>query len=70
MLYKKTEVESGRETKDLFRRFKEEIVKTKEQYDEKFREIAQHNVDYFYDELVRTLANNDASALQGYPHSN
>lgn len=66
LLYKKEEAEAGRQSKDLYRRFKEEIDKTKEQYDEKFKDIAVHNVDYFYDELVKTLANNDVSALGGY----
>ena len=67
LLYKKEEAEAGRESKDLYKRFKEEIDKTKEQYDEKFKEIVEHNIDYFYKELVKTLANNDAGALNGYP---
>ena len=66
LLYKKEEAEAGRQSKDLYKRFKEEIDKTKEQYDEKFKEISLHNINYFYDELVKTLANNDVSALGGY----
>ena len=69
LLYKKDEAEAGRKNKDLYRRFKEEIDKTKQQYDEKFRDIAGHRVDYLYEELVKTLASNDAAALAGYPHS-
>lgn len=68
LLYKKEEVEKGRESKDLYQRFKEEIDKTREQYDEKFKKIAEHNIDYFYDELVKTLADNDPGAMGSYPY--
>jgi len=68
-MYKKDEVAKGRENKDLYRRFKEEIDKSKALYDERFQKIADHNIDYLYDELVRTLAENDPSALGDYPYS-
>ena len=68
-LYKKDEVSKGRQNKDLYRRFKEEIDKSKALYDERFHKIAGHNIDYLYDELVRTLAENDASLLGDYPYT-
>lgn len=68
-LYKKDEVAKGRQNKDLYRRFKEEIDKSKALYDERFQKIAAHNIDYLYDELVRTLAENDPSALGDYPYA-
>ncbi len=68
-LYKKDEVAKGRQNKDLYRRFKEEIDKSKALYDERFQKIAAHNIDYLYDELVRTLAENDASLLGNYPYT-
>jgi hypothetical protein len=68
-MYKKEEVEKGRENKDLYERFKEEIDKSKTLYDQKFQQIADHNVDYLYDELVRVLAENDPAALGNYPYS-
>jgi hypothetical protein len=67
VMYKKDDVEKGRENKDLYARFKDEIDKSKELYDKRFGKIAEHNIDYFYDELVRVLAANDASALGDYP---
>lgn len=67
-MYKKEEVEKGRENKDLYERFREEIDKSKALYDEKFQQIADHNVDYLYDELVRVLAENDPAALGNYPY--
>src|SRR3990167_7040482 len=68
-LYKKDEGAKGRQNKDLYRRFKEEIDKSKALYDERFQKIAGHNIDYLYDELVRTLAENDASLLGDYPYT-
>lgn len=68
-LYKKDEVTKGRENKDLYQRFKEEIDKSKALYDERFKKISGHNIDYLYDELVRVLAENDPGALGDYPYS-
>jgi outer membrane biosynthesis protein TonB len=68
-MYKQAEVEQGRENKDLYQRFKEEIDKSKELYDKRFEKIADHNIDYLYDELVRVLAENDSSTLGNYPYT-
>jgi hypothetical protein len=68
-MYKSEEVTRGRHHKDLYRRFKEEIDKSKALYDKRFEKISSHNVDYLYDELVRVLAENDPSALGDYPYS-
>ncbi|MFQ5777343.1 MAG: hypothetical protein ACE5IP_04995 [Terriglobia bacterium] len=68
-MYKKDEVTHGRESKDLYRRFKDEIDKSKALYDKRFEKIAEHNIDYLYDELVRVLAEDDASALGDYPYT-
>ncbi len=67
-MYKKDEVIKGREHKDLYDRFKEEIDKSKALYDKRFEKIAAHNADYLYDELVRVLAEKDPSALGNYPY--
>ena len=66
--YKKAEVAKGREDKDLYERFREEIDRSKAMYDKRFEKIAGHNIDYLFDELVRVLADNDASALGNYPY--
>ncbi len=68
-MYKKDEVIKGREHKDLYDRFKEEIDKSKALYDRRFEKIAAHNADYLYDELVRVLAEKDPSALGNYPYT-
>ncbi|MGH9862221.1 MAG: hypothetical protein ACRD35_02235 [Candidatus Acidiferrales bacterium] len=67
-MYKKDEVQKGRQGRDLYRRFKDEIDKSKALYDKRFEKIAGHNVDYLYDELVSALAGNDPSALGDYPY--
>jgi hypothetical protein len=67
-MYKSDEVTRGRENKDLYQRFKDEIDRSKELYDQRFEQIAPHNIDYLYDELVRVLAENDPGALGDYPY--
>ena len=68
-MYKKDEVIKGREHKDLYDRFKEEIDKSKALYDKRFEKLAAHNADYLYDELVHVLAEKDPSALGNYPYT-
>lgn len=68
IMYKKDEVTRGRENNDLYSRFKDEIDKSKQLYDKRFEKIAEHKIDYLYDELVRVLADNNADALGNYPY--
>ncbi|HXE74040.1 MAG TPA: hypothetical protein VNN18_00190 [Candidatus Xenobia bacterium] len=68
ILYKKKDVEQGRKNKDLYERLKKEIDDSKAMYDKRFARIAEHNIDYLYDELVRVLAENDPQALGSYPY--
>lgn len=67
-MYKKEEVTAGRENRDLYQRFKEEIDKSKALYDKRFEPIANHNIDYLYNELVHVLAEDDPGALGDYPY--
>lgn len=69
VMYHKDEVNKGREHKDLYQRLKDDIDKSKALYDKRYEKISVHNVDYLYEELVRVLAENDASALGNYPYS-
>ena len=59
----------GREQRDLYSRFRMEIDKSKAEYNRKYAKIADHGLDYLYEELVRVLANNDPGALGDYPYS-
>lgn len=68
IMYKKDEVTKGRQNNDLYSRFRDEIDKSKQLYDKRFEKIAEHKIDYLYDELVRVLADNNADALGNYPY--
>jgi hypothetical protein len=56
-------VDSGRKNKDLYERLKEDIDRSRQMYDERIGEDVRKTSNYFYDELVRILADGDAGAL-------
>ncbi len=62
-LYQSQQVKEGRAARDLYGSLGEEIRKAREEYRAGFLESAASMVDYFHVELVRTLANDDASLL-------
>jgi hypothetical protein len=62
-LYNESKVEQGRKNKDLYERMKDDINRSKEMYDGRISEEVRKGSNYFYDELVRILANGDAGAL-------
>lgn len=67
-LYNKKSVEEGRKNRDLYQRLKKDIDRSRETYEKRFANTVASRVDYFHQELVRTLAENDPSLLgSGYP---
>ena len=67
-LYNKNNVEEGRRNKDLYQRLKKDIDRSRETYEKRFAHTVARQVDYFHEELVRTLAENDPLLLgSGYP---
>ncbi|HEY8131415.1 MAG TPA: hypothetical protein VII12_05950 [Thermoanaerobaculia bacterium] len=62
-LYNEGKVEQGRKNKDLYERLKEDIDRSRQMYDERIPEDVRKSTNYFYDELVRILADGDAGAL-------
>lgn len=62
-LYNEAQVEEGRRKKDLYERLKDDIDRSRQVYDERVGEQVRLTSSYFYDELVRILADGDASAL-------
>jgi hypothetical protein len=62
-LYNEPKVDLGRKNKDLYERLKEDIDRSRQMYDERIAEDVRKVSNYFYDELVRILADGDASAL-------
>ena len=61
-LYNQSKVSEGRSTKDLYDRLKDDIDKSRATYDKRYGQTVK-DVDYFTQELVRILADNDRSVL-------
>jgi hypothetical protein len=67
-LYNKAKLAEGRKNKDLYRRMKLDIDRSRQTFEQRFGATVGKQFDYFHDELVRTLAGNDPSLLgSGYP---
>jgi hypothetical protein len=62
-LYNEAKVEQGRKNKDLYERLKEDIDRSRQMYDERIPDDVRKTSSYFYDELVRILADGDAGSL-------
>ena len=62
-LYNESKVDQGRKNKDLYERLKEDIDRSRQMYDERIGEDVRKTSNYFYDELVRILADGDAGTL-------
>jgi hypothetical protein len=62
-LYNEPKVEQGRKNRDLYERLKEDIDRSRAMYDERIPDDVRKSSNYFYDELVRILADGDAGAL-------
>jgi hypothetical protein len=55
-LYNEAKVEQGRKNNDLYERLKEDIDRSRQMYDERISDEVRKVSNYFYDELVRILA--------------
>lgn len=62
-LYNEQKVILGRKNRDLYDRLKEDIDRSREMYIKRVSPSVAQQVDYFYQELVRTLGENDPEAL-------
>lgn len=62
-LYNEQKVIAGRKNKDIYDRLKEDIDRSREMYAKRVSPRVRDRVDYFYEELVRTLGENDPDAL-------
>jgi hypothetical protein len=63
-LYHEPEVIAGRRERDLATRLGGEIARARALYEQRVSADVRHGIDYFQAELVRTLANGDASLLE------
>lgn len=64
-LYNQPKVTEGRQNRDLYERLKEDIDKSRATYDKRYGESAVAGSDYFTQELIRILADNDVSLMGG-----
>jgi hypothetical protein len=62
-LYNERAVQEGREQGNIYNRLKEDIDRSRQMYDERIPEDVRSSSNFFYEELVRTLADGRAEAL-------
>jgi hypothetical protein len=62
-LYNQVKVTEGRKSKDLYDRLKEDIEKSRATYQKRYGNTAAGGADYFSQELVRSLAEDDPSIM-------
>jgi hypothetical protein len=62
-LYNQAKVSEGRKNKDLYDRLKDDIEKSRATYFKRYGHTAAASKDYFAGELIRSLAEDDASLL-------
>ena len=62
-LYNESKVEQGRKNRDLYERLKEDIDRSRQMYDDRIADEVRKTSNYFYDELVRILADGHAESL-------
>jgi len=62
-LYNQAKVAEGRKHKDLYTRLKEDIEKSRGTYQKRYGNTAAGSADYFNQELIRSLAEDDVSLL-------
>jgi hypothetical protein len=62
-LYNEAKVDQGRKNNDIYERLKEDIDRSRQMYDERIDDYVRKSTNYFYDELVRILADGHAEAL-------
>jgi Meckel syndrome type 1 protein len=62
-LYHEAEVKAGREAKDLWKRLQQDIALARQTFDARVVVEVRDRFDYLYDEILRQLAEGDASKL-------
>jgi hypothetical protein len=62
-LYNESKVDEGRKHRDLYERMKDDIDRSRQMYEERIGEDVRGQSNYFYDELVRILADGSPELL-------
>lgn len=67
-LYNQAKVQEGRANKDIYDRLREDIDKSRATYEKRYGSTPAASADYFTQEVVRILADNDRSLMgAGFP---
>jgi len=67
-LYNERRVLEGRENRDIYVRLKRDIDRSREVYEKRVSPTVARKVDYFHDEIIRILGDNDPTTLgSDYP---
>ncbi len=67
-LYNEQRVQEGRANRDLYVRLKRDIDRSRDMYEKRVSPVVSRKVDYFHDEIIRVLGDNDPSTLgSDYP---
>ncbi|HEX7288949.1 MAG TPA: hypothetical protein VF532_22380 [Candidatus Angelobacter sp.] len=67
-LYNQSKVAEGRQQADLYERLREDIEKSRATYDKRYGESLVASANYFDEELIRILADNDVRLMgAGFP---
>jgi hypothetical protein len=67
-LYNEKHVVEGRENRDLYLRLKRDIDRSRDMYEKRVPPTVSRKIDYFHDEIIRILGDNDPSTLgSDYP---
>jgi len=64
-LYNQGKVNEGRQNRDLYDRLREDIDKSKATYDKRYGNTPAASANYFNEEIIRVLADNDAALMGG-----
>lgn len=64
-LYNQSKVTEGKQNHDLYDRLREDIEKSRAAYDKKFSGTPASSANYFTQELIRVLADNDVTLMGG-----
>lgn len=62
-LYNEQAVQDGKANRDIYHRLKDDIDRSREMYEQRVPAEVRSATNYFFDELVRTLADGDPDAL-------
>jgi hypothetical protein len=62
-LYNKAKVAEGRTNRDLYKRLRTDIDRSRQTFEKRFGKASSNQIDYFHDELVKTLAANEPEVL-------